>query len=94
MVDFKQMLEKYQQDHQHPVNKATHYIGIPMIIISLGVLFWDWKIGIFLFVLGWIFQFVGHLFEGKKPSFFSHPAFLIVGPIHFLKKLWTKKEKA
>lgn len=91
-MNFRQMLEKYHQDHQHPINKATHYIGIPMIIISIGVLFWNLKLGIFLFVLGWIFQFVGHLFEGKKPSFFSNPAFLIVGPIHFLKKLCTKKE--
>lgn len=91
-MDFSQLLEKYRRDHQHPVNKFTHAIGIPLIIISLPWFFFNWKTALFLFVLGWVFQFVGHWFEGKKPSFFSNPAFLIVGPIYFLKKLFKRNK--
>ncbi|MBD1373273.1 DUF962 domain-containing protein [Hazenella sp. IB182357] len=86
-----EMLERYRRDHQHPINKLTHFIGIPMIIVSLPWFIFDWKMGLVLFIVGWIFQFVGHLFEGKKPTFFSNPVFLIVGPLFFVKKLFKKK---
>lgn len=76
-------LDKYRRDHTHPMNKATHAIGIPMIVVSLPIVFFNWKWGVGLFVLGWVFQFIGHAFEGNKPSFFSSPVFLVVGP------LWT-----
>ncbi|MBS7528887.1 DUF962 domain-containing protein [Hazenella sp. IB182353] len=86
-----EMLERYRRDHQHPINKLTHFIGIPMIIVSLPWFIFDWKMGLVLFIVGWIFQFVGHLFEGKKPTFFSNPVFLIVGPLFFVKKLFKKE---
>ncbi|SEM63980.1 Mpo1-like protein [Paenibacillus sp. OV219] len=85
-------LEKYKEDHQHPMNKLTHTIGIPMIVISIPVLIFSWQWAIILFVLGWILQFIGHAFEGKKPSFFSNPIYLLVGPIWFVKKLLTGSE--
>ena len=34
-----------------------------------------------IFVVGWIFQFVGHKIEGKKPSFFEDIQYLWVGPL-------------
>ncbi len=34
-----------------------------------------------LFLVGWVFQFVGHFFEGKKPAFFDDIRGLLVGPI-------------
>ena len=34
-----------------------------------------------LFLLGWIFQFIGHRLEGNKPSFFSELKYLLVGPM-------------
>ncbi|HDR7506886.1 TPA: DUF962 domain-containing protein, partial [Bacillus toyonensis] len=54
------MFKKYRDDHQHPMNKFFHFIGIPTIIISIFILFVNWKLGLSLFILGWIFQFVGH----------------------------------
>jgi uncharacterized membrane protein YGL010W len=90
-MDFSKLLEKYRQDHQHPVNKFTHAIGIPLIVISLPCFFFQWKLALLLFVIGWIFQFVGHLFEGKKPTFFSNPVYLLVGPVYFLRKLFKGK---
>lgn len=85
-MNIKEMFQKYQNDHQHPMNKFFHFIGIPTIVASLFIFFVNMKIGLFLFVVGWIFQFIGHAFEGKKPTFLSNPAFLIVGPIYFFKK--------
>jgi uncharacterized membrane protein YGL010W len=80
-------LKQYKADHQHPMNKATHMVGIPMIIISLPLMFFAPPIGIGLFVLGWIFQFIGHAFEGKAPSFFRDPTFLLVGATWYGKRI-------
>jgi uncharacterized membrane protein YGL010W len=86
-MDFKAMLTRYREDHQHPVNRALHSVGIPMIVGSLIVLPFNPLLGVALFVLGWILQFVGHAFEGKWPSFFKDARYLLVGPMWFLKKL-------
>jgi uncharacterized membrane protein YGL010W len=44
--------------------------------------FSTWLIaGVALFVVGWIFQFVGHHFEGKKPAFVDDLMGLIIGPL-------------
>jgi uncharacterized membrane protein YGL010W len=80
-------LSKYRDDHQHPVNKALHTVGIPMIVASLVVLPFNPLMAAVMFVVGWILQFVGHAFEGKAPSFFSDPRFLLVGPLWLVKKL-------
>lgn len=37
--------------------------------------------GVGLFVVGWIFQFVGHHYEGRKPAFVDDLIGLIVGPL-------------
>ncbi|MDM0114538.1 DUF962 domain-containing protein [Variovorax sp. J22R133] len=34
-----------------------------------------------IFIVGWIFQFIGHKIEGKKPSFFEDIQYLWVGPL-------------
>ena len=88
--ELKAYLDKYKRDHQHPVNRALHSVGIPMIVASLGVLPFNPLLGSSLFVFGWILQFVGHAFEGKAPSFFSDPKYLLVGPIWAVKKLFGK----
>ena len=37
--------------------------------------------GLGLFVVGWIVQFVGHYFEGKKPAFVDDLVGLLIGPL-------------
>jgi uncharacterized membrane protein YGL010W len=37
--------------------------------------------GLGLFVVGWVFQFVGHYYEGRKPAFVDDLIGLIVGPL-------------
>ncbi|MCF8246221.1 MAG: DUF962 domain-containing protein [Saprospiraceae bacterium] len=46
-------------------------------------------ISLFIFVVAWIFQFIGHKIEGKKPSFLEDLQFLLIGPawlLHFIYK--------
>ena len=93
MSDSKDFLAVYREKHQNPINRVLHSIGIPMIVVSLGVVFWNWRIGLGLFILGWILQFTGHLFEGKMPAFFSNPTYLFVGVIWWAKKIFGKKQR-
>ena len=37
--------------------------------------------GIGLFVVGWLIQFIGHYYEGKKPAFVDDIMGLIIGPL-------------
>ena len=43
-----------------------------------------------IFVLAWIFQFIGHHLEGKKPSFFEDLQYLLVGPLFVLSKAFER----
>ena len=81
----EQWISQYSSSHQHPVNRACHTLGIPTILLSVvlfiaSILFhWLWPYALGLFVMGWILQFVGHVFEGKPPEFFQDWRFLLVG---------------
>ncbi|REG86445.1 DUF962 domain-containing protein [Marinomonas pollencensis] len=146
-------LSQYAFYHQDKRNIATHFVGIPMIVVGITILlsrphfsFFDiaftpaiiiaiasalfyirldlviglfmsvllalsvgianylaalstqtWLIsGIALFIIGWLFQFVGHYFEGKKPAFIDDITGLIIGPlfvfVEFLFVLGLKRE--
>jgi uncharacterized membrane protein YGL010W len=131
-------LSQYAEYHRDRRNIATHFVGIPMIVVGLlaalarptfslgslvaspalllyigGVLFYfaldvrfgatmalimgaalgigveiaelsrgAWIAGALgLFVGGWVIQFVGHIFEGKKPAFVDDLIGLLVGPL-------------
>ncbi len=134
-----ELLTQYAAYHRDRRNIATHFIGIPMIVLAVVMLlsrpvlatwdgivvtpalvlaafttlyyFWlDWRLalplnaflvaclalslpvaasstpvwvasGVGLFVVGWIFQFVGHHYEGRKPAFVDDLIGLIVGPL-------------
>ena len=76
----------YARSHQHPVNRWCHTLGIPMIVLSIGLVPVAafaapalWPVAAALFVAGWALQFVGHAVEGKPPEFFSDWRFLFVG---------------
>lgn len=78
-------IARYGESHRHPVNRFCHTVGIPLIAASLplfGVapfVHGFWHIPVAMFVVGWVFQFVGHAFEGKPPEFFHDWRFLFVG---------------
>ena len=138
MKTLEQHLSTYAAYHRDRRNIATHFAGIPMIVlavatllsrpiipvgglplspaalvVALAVAFYlalDLRFGLVmaallaltlwpahalaagstavwlaagggLFVVGWIIQFVGHIFEGKKPAFVDDLVGLLVGPL-------------
>jgi uncharacterized membrane protein YGL010W len=38
-------------------------------------------------MIGWVFQFVGHYFEGRKPAFVDDLVGLLVGPMFVVGEL-------
>jgi uncharacterized membrane protein YGL010W len=43
--------------------------------------------GLTLFLLGWVIQFIGHFYEGRKPAFVDDLAGLIIGPLFIAAEL-------
>jgi uncharacterized membrane protein YGL010W len=144
MRNLTEQLTQYAAYHRDVRNIATHFVGIPLIVLALavllarpalttGVLPWAlspaWLLfggatvyylvldvplglmmavisaacvalgmwlaaqstavwlgsGIALFVVGWVFQFVGHAaYEHRKPAFVDDLTGLIVGPLFVL----------
>lgn len=82
-------VENYKAKHRHPLNKLSHSVGIPLIVISLPLFFFNWRWALGLFIVGWILQFVGHLIEGNQPAFFSNPLYLLIGPWWLLRRAAT-----
>lgn len=39
-----------------------------------------WLIATIVFIQAWIGQFIGHVIEGQRPSFFKDLQFLLIGP--------------
>lgn len=86
-------IAQYATSHTNPVNRVCHTVGIPLIALSIPlflVAIWVpgfWRIPLVLFVVGWVFQFIGHAFEGKPPEFFKDWRFLFVGLRWWVAKL-------
>jgi uncharacterized membrane protein YGL010W len=87
MAGLTRYLAQYDHEHSNAWNKALHGVGIPILFVSV-ILFvmLRWKLGLALFVLGWILLFLGHRIEGNQPAFFQGPVYFLVGP------LWVAKE--
>jgi len=55
---------------------------------ATGLAAWlSWGVG--LFVVGWIIQFVGHYYEGRKPAFADDLVGLLVGPMFVALELFA-----
>jgi uncharacterized membrane protein YGL010W len=138
MRTLEQQLTNYAAYHRDRRNIATHFVGIPMIVLAAfallarptvallglplspallvflgGVAFYlaldirfglamllstapaygfgvwlaahdtgTWLgAGVGLFVIGWVIQLIGHLFEGRKPAFVDDLIGLMIGPL-------------
>ena len=59
-------------------------IGVWLAQQTLAV--WlGWGLG--LFVVGWIIQFIGHYWEGRKPAFMDDIVGLLIGPLFVLAEM-------
>ena len=47
-------------------------------------------IAIGVFIVAWIGQFIGHIWEGKRPSFLTDLVYLLIGPLWTLSKLYKR----
>ncbi|WP_298353241.1 Mpo1-like protein [Rhodoblastus sp.] len=138
------VLSHYAAYHRDPRNIATHFVGIPLIVVAVAVLLgrpallaggvsltpalaiaavaaayylkldvvlgalmafplllaailgaWagalptrEWLLaGSSTFVAGWIIQFIGHAWEGRKPAFADDLIGLAIGPLFVLCEL-------
>jgi uncharacterized membrane protein YGL010W len=76
------------------------WVGIAVVFVAFAWI--DWWIAsafgmrtlllsaIAVFVVAWIGQFIGHIYEGHRPSFFTDLVFLLVGPMWTLRKLYQR----
>ncbi len=79
--------------------KRSHRLGIALLLAfaALAVLtgFLFDRIGaadlrwaaLAVFVVAWIGQFIGHMYEGRRPSFLTDLSYLLVGPAWLMEKL-------
>lgn len=62
-----------------------------LAVQALTPLAWPlWAISLAIFALAWIGQFIGHAFEGRRPSFFRDVQFLLIGPLSLVTKLFAR----
>ncbi|QPF74782.1 DUF962 domain-containing protein [Roseateles sp. DAIF2] len=62
------------------VNALLMALAEPFAAAAVSTGSWlAWGIG--AFIVGWIIQFVGHYYEGKKPAFVDDLVGLLVGPM-------------
>lgn len=147
MKTLTEHLTQYARYHRNQKNIATHFVGIPMIVLAVVVLLarvtfelaglpisiatvlvilastyyikldlwlgyvlslylllclWVgqgiaeattvvWlSYGLGLFIVGWVFQFIGHYFEGRKPAFVDDIMGLMIGPLFVVAELAFK----
>ena len=140
MRNATELMVQYAAYHRDRRNIVTHFVGIPLIVFSIGVLLsrptlfsiaglsvtpaWiTWALstlwylsrgnlalglatalvngvlmalahavpaatiaawlawGVGSFVVGWVIQFIGHYYEGRKPAFVDDLIGLLVGPM-------------
>lgn len=87
MSQLEQLLQQYDDDHQHPTNRRLHLLGITLIGASSLTVWLVPPLGITLFAAGWAAQLVGHRIEGKPPSFSRDPRFMAVGAFWYVREV-------
>jgi uncharacterized membrane protein YGL010W len=82
--------------------RATRAIGFGMLAIFVAMAWLTrWlhdahgtpgllRLALGVFVVAWIGQFVGHHFEGRRPSFLTDVSYLLIGPAWLMAKLLRK----
>jgi uncharacterized membrane protein YGL010W len=70
---------------------ALFVAAVTVSILWLERLPWPlWSVCLALFVVAWIGQFIGHHYEGKRPSFLADVQFLMIGPLWLLSFIYRK----
>jgi len=75
---------------------AAYYIVLDWVLglamLAVSIIFYiagaalPMSVNVALFILGWIFQFIGHsVYEKKQPAFLRNLVHLLIGPLWILK---------
>jgi len=54
----------------------------------------SWQVALGALVFGWVFQLVGHRFEGSKPKFLENLVYLLIGPLYIFEELFDSVRRA
>jgi uncharacterized membrane protein YGL010W len=87
--ELEELLRQYDADHQHPLNRRLHLVGITLIGASVLSVWAAPSVGVTLFVAGWAAQLAGHAIEGKPPSFSRDRRFMAVGALWYAREVGT-----
>ncbi len=80
----------YDEHHTHPLNRALHFIAIPLGFSSLVVVWFHPIIGLLLVPAGLALAVLGHVIEGNQPAFIKDPKQIFVAPVWMLRTLFRK----
>ena len=66
--------------------------GALLSAVVFAILFYagahlSWQVNVAAFVIGWVFQLVGHRFEGTKPKFLENLVYLLIGPLYIFEEM-------
>ena len=89
------LLGAYDEEHRHPINRAFHAIGIPIIVLSLVFIVLPWRpFGwtrvhmLVPFAGGWVLLWSGHIFfEGNIPATFKAPSVILTAPVWWIRQV-------
>lgn len=60
-------------------------IYLASLVSTMENAFW---IAIITFVIGWVIQFIGHIYEKAKPAFFDDIMGLVIGPLFLMAEIY------
>jgi uncharacterized membrane protein YGL010W len=60
--------------------------AVVFAILYLVAVRLPWQINLAAFVVGWVFQLVGHKLEGTKPKFLENLIYLLIGPLYIFEE--------
>jgi hypothetical protein len=71
--DWIAVLDEPSEPGQSRLPHDRNSADLVSLVVLLATIFVHrlWPVALGLFPVGWIFQFVGHAFEGKAPEFFG-----------------------
>jgi len=90
-ANYEKRLAYYQSQHRSVGCKVTHMIGIPIIALSVPMLFFRPKLSLQLHLIGWILQFIGHyVYEHNKPVLLeTKDPLILLAALQFCRDEWT-----
>lgn len=68
-------------------------LAVAMLLVSIALdaaayAVADWRVGLGVFIAGWIFQGIGHaVYEKRSPAFLRNLVHLLVGPIFLINEV-------